>query len=81
MAKKKTLKGLANVFDEAAEQIVDEVKQALNVCAEDLLNDAIDLAPLEEGHLRESGSVDHADETGDKIEANVGFNTDRKSVV
>lgn len=69
-----------NEFDDVLLRITTDielaVEQALNECAEDLLNAAQSLAPLDEGTLMGSGSVDPAIKQNDEMEARVGFNTE-----
>ncbi|WP_339227839.1 HK97 gp10 family phage protein [Oceanobacillus sp. FSL K6-2867] len=64
---------LAKKFSKMADDVEDVAEQALNVIAEDLLSESIDLAPLDEGGLRENGSVDPATKIGGKIVAKVGY--------
>lgn len=73
MAKKVNLKQLAKVFAEASKEVEDVAEQALNVIAEDLLSESIDNAPLDEGGLRENGSVEPASKEGNEIVAYVGY--------
>lgn len=73
MAKELNFSQLANVFVQAGKESEDKAKQALNVNAEDLLSQSIDLAPLDEGGLRESGSVEPATKKGNEVEARVGY--------
>lgn len=78
MAKGMDFNDLAKVFEKAQKEAPKVVAKTLNMQAEDLLGDAVDLAPLapDGGGLRESGSVDPAKATGSKIEASTGFNTE-----
>jgi hypothetical protein len=78
MAKGMDFDDLEKVFQNAQKEMPKVVEKTLNMQAEDLLGDAVDLAPLAEdgGGLRESGSVDPAKATGDNIEAKTGFNTE-----
>lgn len=64
---------LANIFKNASENIEQMAEQTVNENAEDLLSLSVDLAPLDEGGLRESGSVDPAKKKGNNIEARVGY--------
>lgn len=58
------------------DDIESEIEQGLNEVAEDLLGQAVNLAPLEHGFLRQSGSVDTAKRQGDDIVTRTGFNTE-----
>ncbi|WP_404403805.1 hypothetical protein [Jeotgalibacillus malaysiensis] len=57
----------------AKEKILD-IESGVNQVAEDVHSTSQKLAPLDEGGLMESGSVEPAVTSGSKIEAKVGYN-------
>ncbi|WP_373892773.1 HK97 gp10 family phage protein [Virgibacillus sp. CBA3643] len=67
------LSELSEVFVEATKNAEKMAEEVVNTNAEDLLNQSIDLAPLDEGGLRENGSVDPAKKEGNEIAAYVGY--------
>lgn len=67
------LSKLANVFLDSSKKIDEVAEQVLNVISEDILNQSVKLAPLDEGGLRESGSVTPAKKEGNEIAAYVGY--------
>jgi len=73
VAKEINLTQLAIILLDASKDVEDVAEQALNVSAEDLLSDSKELAPLDEGGLRENGSVEPAQKQGDEIVAKVGY--------
>lgn len=64
------------MLNRVANEAVDQAKQGTNEVAEDLLNVSQKLAPLDQGFLISSGSVDSATQQGDSIVARTGFNTE-----
>lgn len=64
---------LANMFNEAANEIESKMSEGVNEIAEDLLSVSQKLAPLDEGGLMENGSVDPAKKEGNDIVARVGY--------
>jgi hypothetical protein len=65
-----------NELETVTDKMESEIEQGLNENAEDLLNASQNLAPLEQGFLRESGSVDPAKVVSNYIVARVGFSTE-----
>ncbi|MCR1833135.1 hypothetical protein NSA56_01825 [Oceanobacillus caeni] len=73
MGKALDFKDLENMFKKARKVAPKVIEESLNASAEDLLSQSIDLAPLDEGGLRENGSVDPAKKERNQIIAKVGF--------
>jgi hypothetical protein len=65
---------LTAIFNQAADDIEKEVMRRQDVSSEDLLSLSANLAPLDEGGLMESGSVDPSRQEGKDIVSRVGFN-------
>ncbi|WP_163581113.1 HK97 gp10 family phage protein [Gracilibacillus saliphilus] len=64
---------LAKEFENASDSIEDVLEENVNVISEDLLSQSVELAPLDEGGLRENGSVEPAKKNGNVIESQVGY--------
>lgn len=60
-------------LDTITEKTLEKAEEGLNLIAEDLLSEAQDRAPHEEGDLAASGSVEKADRNSGDIVAKVGF--------
>lgn len=61
-------------LDIMKDDVIENVAVSVTEVAEDLLNTSAQLAPLDEGGLMESGSVDPARLEGNKFVAQVGYN-------
>lgn len=71
-----TMEQFINMLNRAKNEVVSKVEQGVNECEEDLLNLSQNLAPLDEGFLRGSGSVDPARQQGNEVTGKVGYNTE-----
>ncbi|MEB1806599.1 MAG: hypothetical protein LPK26_04700 [Bacillaceae bacterium] len=64
---------LADIFNQAGENVESKMMEGLTEISEDLLSVADQLAPLWEGGLMEGGSVDPPKKMGDTIQSRVGY--------
>jgi hypothetical protein len=71
-----TFEQLIKEFSNITDDVETKIEQGLNEVSEDLLNLSVNLAPKDQGFLRQSGSVDPAIKQGNEIVSRVGFNTE-----
>lgn len=66
---------LANMLNTVPEKLESVLLEGMSENAEDLLSVSQSLAPLEEGGLMESGSVEKPKRVGNEIQATVGYSS------